>query len=111
MPRTKYTDPDPQECFQKYLEEKHFTVKEAAKILRMVPGTLQNKRVKKTGPKYIKTGHRSVLYPAKDLIEYMKEHHYFSTSEDLTLLPNSKENKGSDRCLSQLPETTACNLN
>lgn len=91
MARVKYMDPDPQECFQKYLEEKHFTVKEAARILRMVPGTLQNKRVKKTGPKYIKTGHRSVLYPAKDLIEYMKEHHYFSTSEDLTLLPQQKE--------------------
>lgn len=90
MPRTNYANPDHQECFQKYLEEKHFTTKEVAKILRLAPGTLQNRRIDKTGPKYIKTGHRSILYPAKDLIEYMKTRHYFSTSEDLTLLPQQK---------------------
>ena len=91
MPRAKYTDSDPQECFQKYLEDKHFTVKEVASILRMAPATLKKKRIKKTGPKYIKTGHRSVLYTAKDLAEYMQKHHYFSTSEDFTLLPQQKE--------------------
>ena len=111
MARVKYIDPDPQEFFQKYLEEKNFTVKEAARILRMAPATLQKKRINKTGPKYIKTGYRSVIYPAKDLIKFMKERHYFSTSEDLTLLPQQKVEYGDQSSLPQLSETTAYNLN
>ena len=111
MPRVKHIEPDLQECFQQYLEDKHFTVKEAARILRVVPGTLQKKRVNKTGPKYIKTGHRSVVYTAKDLMEYMKERHYFSTSEDPTLLPQPKEKQEAQSTSTQLPKMTTCNFN
>ena len=111
MPRVNLIEPDLQERFQQYLEDKQFTVKEAARILRMAPGTLQKKRINKTGPKYIKTGHRSIIYPAKDLMEYMKERHYFSTSEDPTLLPQVKEKQGAESTSTRLPKTTACNLN
>jgi len=111
MPRVKLIEPDLQECFQKYLGEKYFTVKEVARMLRVVPGTLQKKRINKTGPKYIKTGRRSILYPAKDLMQYMKEHHYFSTSEDTTLLPRQKGKQGTQSASTQPPESTPCNLN
>lgn len=112
MPRVKLIEePDLQACFQKYLEDRKFTVKEVASILRMAPATLQKKRINKTGPKYIKTGYRSILYPATDLMEYMKERHYFSTSEDPTLLPQVKEKQGAESTSTRLPATTACNLN
>ena len=95
MPRAKkYIDCDPRDCLQEYLTDHKFTVKEVASILRIQPSTLLKKRIRKTGPKYIKTGSRSILYPAKDLAEYMKAHHYFSTSEDHTLLPRQKPKEG-----------------
>ena len=88
--KKQYIEPDPRDCLAEYLTDKKFTVKETASILRVMPSTLLKKRIQKTGPKYIKTGSRTIFYRAKDLAEYMKAHHYFSTSEDPTLLARQK---------------------
>lgn len=95
MPRIKYLDRHSDELLDQYLKEKHFTVKEAAEILRISPLTLKKKRLSKTkpGPPYIKLGYRTVVYPRKALAQYMQEHNFFSTSEDFTILLQKKFQK------------------
>lgn len=60
---------------QFYLREK-----EAAEILRLAVGTLQNKRVTGTGPAFFKIGGR-VLYSRQDLEAWVRIGRRTSTSD------------------------------
>lgn len=50
----------------------YYNTKEAAKILRLTPSTLRNKRCSGKGPKYSKVEGR-VLYAERDLLEYLEK--------------------------------------
>ncbi len=57
---------------------------EAAHYLRISNGTLENKRVDGTGPRYFKVGpgkRAKVVYRLADLDEWLKKHSFGSTSE------------------------------
>jgi hypothetical protein len=52
--------------------EMPFTTEEAASYLGFSVAYLKKMRCKKTGPSYIRTGHRSVWYAKADLERYLE---------------------------------------
>lgn len=58
----------------------YLTEKEAAELLRLAVGTLQNKRVQGTGPAFHKFGGR-VLYSRQDLEAWANTRRRVSTSD------------------------------
>lgn len=51
---------------------KLYTPAEAAEYLRTTEGALRQLRNRRSGPRYVKAGHR-VLYTADDLVAYLQD--------------------------------------
>ena len=50
------------------------TTREAARLLGVSPGTLQNWRWRGEGPPIVKVGSQAVRYAQRDLDNYVREH-------------------------------------
>lgn len=65
-------------------EQQFLTPKEAADFLRLKESGLAERRVRGGGPRYFKVGSKSrskVIYRKSDIIEWIEQFQYRSTSE------------------------------
>lgn len=78
MPRIKLLEPIKSAPL---LDEAYYSPKDLAKLLSISVSTLRWYRENGRGPKYIKTGHRTVRYPITNVSHYIDEQTRRSTSQ------------------------------
>lgn len=78
----KVTDISPKETHQN-LSLQYYTPKQLAELLCVSPSLLGKLRINGKGPKYIKIGYRSVLYPVLEVAKHLDSLLQKSTSEDI----------------------------
>ncbi len=66
----------------KYPTNVHLTTKALAKRWGMHPGSRRHWRQVGHGPKYIKLGAKSILYPMPEILAYEEAHTFKSTAEE-----------------------------
>jgi hypothetical protein len=68
--------------------EENLKTKEAATFLRLKPATLEQQRWTGKGPRFIKLG-RSVIYRRTDLVAFIEERVFNSTTETQAVKRNA----------------------
>lgn len=87
----KVTGISPKEPNQR-LSLQYYTPKQLAELLCVSPSLLGKLRINGKGPKYVKIGYRSVLYPVFEVAKHLDSLLQKSTSEDSNKLKRgSKE--------------------